>query len=77
LEQLPFWQVFMPEQTVPQVPQLLRSVWRFTHAPEHRNSPAWHWHWLFTQSSVASQALSQDPQWSWFADRSSHPLPQS
>jgi hypothetical protein len=34
----------MPEQTLPQVPQLVRSVWRLTQAPEHSDSPVLHWH---------------------------------
>jgi hypothetical protein len=67
----------MPVQTLPQVPQLVRSVMRLTQAPEHRERPALHWHWLFTQSRVESQALPQRPQWVGFAARFSQPLPQS
>jgi hypothetical protein len=74
---MPFWQVFMPEQTMPQVPQLLESVWRSTQAPEHRERPDLHWHCQLTQSSVASHTLSHAPQWLGFSVMSSQPLPQS
>jgi hypothetical protein len=77
LTQTPPWQVRRPPQTLPQVPQLLESVWRLTHAPEQSDSPDLHWHCEFTQSLVASQALLQEPQWLGFAATSSQPLPQS
>ena len=64
-------------QALPQVPQLFESVWRLTQAPEHTKRPDLHWHCRFTQSSVASQALVQEPQRLGFAVMSSQPLPQS
>jgi len=67
----------MPPQTLPHVPQLFESVWRSTQAPEHTKSPGLHWHCRFTQFSVASQTLGQEPQWFGFAVMSSQPLPQS
>ena len=59
------------------MPQFFESVCRSTQAPEQSERPALHWHWLFTQSRVESQTLSQVPQWAGFAERSSQPLPQS
>jgi hypothetical protein len=64
-------------QTLPQLPQLVRSACVSMQAPEQRVSPDLHTHCRFTQSRVASQALLQAPQWAGFAERSSQPLPQS
>jgi hypothetical protein len=79
LAQTPAWHVLFPLQTLPQVPQLLESVWRSVQTPGvQAKKPAAHWHCRLTQSSVAaSQAWSQDPQCSGFCVMSSQPLPQS
>jgi hypothetical protein len=69
----------LPAQVLPQVPQLVRSVWRLTHTPEVQvNRPVLHWHWLLTQSLVvASQVVAHEPQWSGSALTSMQPPPQS
>jgi hypothetical protein len=49
-------------QTLPQVPQLVRSVERFRHWPLQLVWPAGHWHWPAMQLVVKGQVVPQLPQ---------------
>jgi hypothetical protein len=46
-----------------QVPQLLKSVWRFTHVPEQFVSPVGQTQWPLTQLVPPVHAVQEEPQW--------------
>jgi hypothetical protein len=63
------------EHFVPQLPQLLTSVWRLTHAPLHTVWPVGHEQLPLTQDAPPGHAVEQLPQWLGSLDRSTHALP--
>jgi hypothetical protein len=66
----------VPPQTIPQPPQLLRSVWVFRQMPLQLACPTAHRHEPATQNWLAAQSRLQAPQWLLLDCRSVHTPPQ-
>jgi hypothetical protein len=62
LWQVPPLQTSSPLQTLPHMPQLLRSDWLFVQTPPQTSKPAGHLHSPLTQFSPPEQAWPHEPQ---------------